>query len=57
MLVLSRRAGERIMIGDNIEIVVNWIKGDKVSLGVIAPKEINVRRNEVPKKAKEEGDA
>ena len=47
MLVLSRKRGEAIQIGD-IRVVVNWIKGDKVSLGISAPKEINVRRSELP---------
>lgn len=48
MLVLSRKRGERILIGDDIEIVVNWIKGDKVSLGIEAPRDVNIRRSEVP---------
>lgn len=56
MLVLSRRRGERILIGDDIEIVVNWIKADKVSLGIEAPRAINVRRSEVPDTSKEKRD-
>ena len=47
MLVLSRQRDETIMIGDNIEITVVDIRGDKVRLGINAPKEIPVHRKEV----------
>ena len=47
MLVLSRKKFESIIIGDNITIVVVEIRGDKVRLGIEAPKEITVHRNEV----------
>jgi carbon storage regulator len=47
MLVLSRKKNERIVINDNIEIVVVEIRGDKVRLGVEAPPEIPVHRREV----------
>lgn len=47
MLVLSRKKNESIKINDNITIVVVEIRGDKVRLGVEAPKEIPVHRNEV----------
>jgi len=47
MLVLSRQRDEIIMIGDNIEITVVDIRGDKVRLGITAPKEIPVHRKEV----------
>ena len=47
MLVLSRQRDETIIIGDNIEITVVDIRGDKVRLGVNAPKEISVHRKEV----------
>ena len=47
MLVLSRKKHESIIIGDNITIVVVEIRGDKVRLGIEAPKEITVHRNEV----------
>jgi carbon storage regulator len=47
MLVLSRQRDETIVIGDNIEITVIDIRGDKVRLGVAAPKEISVHRKEV----------
>ncbi|MFN9368884.1 MAG: carbon storage regulator CsrA [Planctomycetia bacterium] len=47
MLVLSRKKDESIVINDNITIVVVEIRGDKVRLGVEAPKEVPVHRREV----------
>ena len=47
MLVLSRKKNESIVINDDITIVVVEIRGDKVRLGVEAPKEVPVHRNEV----------
>lgn len=47
MLVLSRQRDESIMIGDNIEITIVDIRGDKVRLGIEAPTEIPVHRQEV----------
>jgi carbon storage regulator len=47
MLVLSRQKDETIIIGDDIEITVVDIRGDKVRLGVSAPKHISVHRKEV----------
>src|SRR5215207_7101747 len=47
MLVLSRQRDETIMIGDDIEVTVVDIRGDKVRLGINAPKEISVHRKEV----------
>lgn len=47
MLVLSRQRDETIMIGDDIEITVVDIRGDKVRLGINAPRKIEVHRKEV----------
>ncbi|MBK8914422.1 MAG: carbon storage regulator CsrA [Planctomycetia bacterium] len=47
MLVLSRQRDESIMIGDNVQITVVDIRGDKVRLGIVAPAEISVHRKEV----------
>src|SRR5450755_4384567 len=47
MLVLSRQRDETIMIGDDVEVTVVDIRGDKVRLGINAPKEISVHRKEV----------
>ena len=47
MLVLSRQRDETIMIGDDVQITVVDIRGDKVRLGITAPKSIPVHRKEV----------
>ena len=47
MLVLSRQRDESIMIGDNVQITIVDIRGDKVRLGIVAPTEIPVHRKEV----------
>ena len=47
MLVLSRRIGERIVIDDQIVVTVVEIKGDKVRLGIEAPKEIPIWQGEL----------
>ncbi len=47
MLVLSRKKNESIVIRDDISIVVVEIRGDKVRLGITAPKEVPVHRQEV----------
>ncbi|MFS8189051.1 carbon storage regulator CsrA [Rossellomorea marisflavi] len=47
MLVLTRKTGESIQIGDNIEIKVVSIQGDQIKLGINAPKHIDIHRKEV----------
>ena len=47
MLVLTRQKDESIMVGDNVEITIVDVRGDKVRLGITAPKEIPVHRMEV----------
>ncbi len=47
MLVLSRQKDESIMIGDDVEITIVDVRGDKVRLGIAAPKDIPVHRKEV----------
>ena len=47
MLVLSRQKEESIIIGDNIEIKIVDVRGDKVRLGITAPREISVHRSEI----------
>ncbi|MCP4713296.1 MAG: carbon storage regulator CsrA [Planctomycetes bacterium] len=54
MLVLSRQKDQTIMIGDNIEITVVDIRGDKVRLGITAPPKIPVHRKEVYEAIKQE---
>lgn len=63
MLVLSRKKNESVIINDNIVVFVVEIRGDKVRLGIEAPREIPVHRNEVhaaiqrEKREKEKPDA
>ena len=57
MLVLSRQRDETIMIGDDVEVTVVDIRGDKVRLGITAPKEITVHRKEVYEAIKRENRA
>lgn len=48
MLVLSRKVGEAIKLGDDITVVVTAIKGGRVRLGVEAPKDVVISRGELP---------
>ncbi|HVP10121.1 MAG TPA: carbon storage regulator CsrA [Phycisphaerae bacterium] len=57
MLVLSRQRDETIMIGDDIEITVVDIRGDKVRLGITAPSHVPVHRKEVYEAIKRENRA
>jgi carbon storage regulator len=57
MLVLSRQRDQTIMIGDDIEITVVDIRGDKVRLGINAPSEVPVHRKEVYEAIKRENRA
>ncbi len=57
MLVLSRKKDEKIVIGDKITIMVIEIRGDKVRLGIDAPRDITVHREEVYEAIKREQDA
>ena len=54
MLVLTRKTDESIIIGDNIAITVVAVEGDQVRLGVTAPKDIAVHRQEVYEQIKKE---
>lgn len=47
MLILTRKIGESLLIGDNVEITVLGVRGNQVKLGVEAPKEISVHREEI----------
>jgi carbon storage regulator len=47
MLVLSRKAGDEIVIGENIRLVVSQIKGQRVSIGISAPGDVTVVRGEL----------
>lgn len=54
MLILTRKGGESIVIGGNITVVVIAVKGKQVRLGIDAPKDIPVNREEVYKRIQEE---
>ncbi len=56
MLVLSRRLGETLIIGDDVKITVLGISGNQVRLGIAAPKNVSVHREEVYRRIQDEMD-
>ena len=57
MLILTRRVGETLMIGDDVTVTVLGVKGNQVRIGVNAPKEIPVHREEIYERIKREQEA
>ena len=47
MLALTRKKGESIIIGNNVEVVILGITGEQVKVGIVAPREISVHRKEI----------
>lgn len=54
MLVLTRKVGEKIQIGDSISVLIMDVKGKQVRLGIEAPSEVKVHREEIYQRIKEE---
>lgn len=47
MLVLARKKGESIMVGDDIELIILGVEGDTVKVGIVAPQQVDVYRKEI----------
>jgi carbon storage regulator len=56
MLILTRRVGETVMIGNNVTVTVLGVKGNQVRVGVNAPKDVAVHREEIFERIKREQD-
>jgi carbon storage regulator len=54
MLILTRRVGERLMIGNDVTVTVLGLKGNQVRLGIAAPKNVAVHREEIYERIKAE---
>lgn len=54
MLILTRRVGETLMIGDEVSVTVLGVKGNQVRIGVNAPKEVAVHREEIYERIRKE---
>ena len=56
MLILTRRIGETLMVGDDVTVTVLGVKGNQVRLGVNAPKDVSVHREEIYQRIQKEKD-
>ena len=57
MLILTRRVGETLMIGDEVTVTVLGVKGNQVRIGVNAPRDVTVHREEIYERIKQEQQA
>ena len=57
MLILTRRVGETLMVGDEVSITVLGVKGNQVRVGINAPKDVPVHREEIYQRIKGEQDS
>ncbi|MFP4649111.1 MAG: carbon storage regulator CsrA [Halorhodospira sp.] len=57
MLILTRRVGETLMIGDEISVTVLGVKGNQVRIGVNAPRDVSVHREEIYERIRHEQDS
>jgi len=57
MLILTRRVGETLMVGDEVTMTVLGVKGNQVRIGVNAPKDVAVHREEIYDRIKKEGES
>ena len=54
MLILTRRVGETVMIGDNVTVAIVGVKGSQVRIGINAPKDVTVHRKEIYERIRHE---
>ena len=54
MLILTRRVGETVVIGDDVDVTVLGVKGNQVRIGVKAPRSVSVHREEIYKRIRDE---
>ena len=52
MLILARRIGETLMIGDDVSVTILSVRGDQIRIGIKAPKEVPVHRSEIYERIK-----
>jgi carbon storage regulator len=54
MLILTRRVGETVMIGDNVTVTIVGVKGTQIRIGINAPKDVTVHRKEIYERIRHE---